>query len=69
VSVVSAAVRADRRDEVAAVVRALVKISRVFAANPDGRAQATAPCAAAPGPEDMRALAAGFEGPGAGPAG
>jgi NitT/TauT family transport system substrate-binding protein len=62
VNVVSAEVLADRRDEVVAVVRALVRISRDFAEDPDAWAQAMAPYAGELAPEDLRSLAGSFAG-------
>lgn len=62
VNVVSADVLANRRNEVVAVVRALVKISRDFAANPNAWADAMAPYRGNLTPEDMQQLAKTFDG-------
>ena len=62
VNVVSADVLANRRDEVVAVVRALVKISRDFAANPNAWAAAMAAYAGNLTPQDLQLLAATFDG-------
>lgn len=62
VNVVSTDVLANRRDEVVAVARALVKISRDFAADPDDWADAMTAYRGNLTPENMRALAASFDG-------
>lgn len=62
VNVVSADVLANRRDEVVAVVRALVKISRDFAADPGAWAGAMAPYRGNLTPEDLQMLAESFDG-------
>ncbi len=62
VNVVSADALANRRDEVVAVVRALVKISRDFAADPGAWAEAMAPYGGNLTPEDLQMLAESFDG-------
>lgn len=62
VNVVSADVLANRRDEVVAVVRALVKISRDFAADPSAWAGAMASYGGNLTPEDLQMLAESFDG-------
>ena len=62
VNVVPADVLANRRDEVVAVVRALMKISRDFNANPEAWAEAMAAYRGNLTPEDMQTLAASFDG-------
>lgn len=62
VNVVAAEVLADRRGEVEAVMRALVKISRDFAADPDAWARAMAPHRAGLTEEEMQMLARSFAG-------
>ena len=62
VNVVSADVLANRRDEVVAVVRALVKISRDFAADPNAWADAMASYGGNLTPQDMQMLAESFDG-------
>lgn len=62
VNVVSTDVLEGRRDEVVAVVRALVRISRDFAADPGAWADAMAPYRGNLTPQDMRTLAESFEG-------
>ncbi len=62
VNVVSANVLAERRDEVVSVVRALVKLSRDFAADPSEWAEAMDPYRGNIAPESMRALAESFDG-------
>ena len=62
VNVVPADVLAERHDEVVAVVRAVVKISRDFAADPGAWAEAMAPYGGNLTPEDLQALADSFEG-------
>ena len=60
VNVVREGVLAARGDEVRAVLRALVKISRDFAANPDGWADAMVPFSAGADRATLGALAATF---------
>lgn len=62
VNVISADTLANRRQDVVAVVRALMKISRDFAAEPDAWAVAMAPYGGNLTPEDLKALAASFVG-------
>jgi NitT/TauT family transport system substrate-binding protein len=62
VNVVSADALASRRDEVVAVVRALVKISRDFAADPKGWADAMAAYGGNLTPADLQMLAESFDG-------
>ena len=62
VNVVSADALANRRDEVVAVVRALVKISRDFAADPDFWAEAMASHGGNLSTQDMQMLAKSFDG-------
>jgi len=62
VNVVSADVLANRRDETVAVVRALVKISRDFAADPDAWGVAMAPYGGNLTPEDLKMLGESFAG-------
>jgi NitT/TauT family transport system substrate-binding protein len=62
VNVVSADALASRRDEVVAVVRALVKISRDFAADPKGWADAMESYGGNLTPEDLQMLAESFDG-------
>jgi len=62
VNVVTADVLAGRRDEVAAVVRALVRISRDFAGDPGAWAKAMAPYRGNLTAEDMGRLAESFAG-------
>lgn len=62
VNVVTTEVLEDRREEVEAVVRALVKISRDFAANPQGWADAMSDWRGNLTPEDMATLANSFAG-------
>lgn len=62
VNVVSADVLSNRRDEVVAVVRALVKISRDFAADPSAWADAMASYSGNLTAEDMLMLAESFDG-------
>jgi NitT/TauT family transport system substrate-binding protein len=62
VNVVSTEVLASRRAEVVAVVRALVKISRDFAADPNAWAEAMASYRGNLTPEEMQTLAASFDG-------
>ena len=62
VNVVSADALAERREEVVAVVRALVKISRDFAAKPGDWADAMASHSGNLTPEDLGMLAESFEG-------
>lgn len=62
VNVVPTAVLAERRDEVVAVVRALVKISRDFEENPDAWAEAMDPWRGNLATDTMRTLAASFDG-------
>lgn len=62
VNVVSADVLEGRRDEVVAVVRALVKISRDFATDPNAWAEAMAPYGGNLTPEELRMLAESFDG-------
>ena len=62
VNVVSADVLEGRRDEVVAVVRALVKISRDFAAKSSDWADAMAPYGGNLTPENLEMLAESFEG-------
>lgn len=62
VNVVSADVLASRREEVAAVVRALVRISRDFAANPDAWAEAMTDYSGNLSPDEMLSLAESFDG-------
>lgn len=62
VNVVSADVLADRRSEVVAVVSALVKISRDFAADPSAWADAMAPYRGNLSPSDVQMLAESFDG-------
>lgn len=62
VNVVNANVLAERRDEVVAVVRALVKISRDFAADPSAWAVAMDPYRGNIAPEAMQTLAESFDG-------
>ena len=62
VNVVSADVLEGRRDEVVAVVRALVKISRDFAGNSSNWADAMAPYRGNLTPENLEMLAESFEG-------
>lgn len=61
VNVVSADVLANRRDEVVAVVRALVKISRDFAADPDAWAEAMTPYGGNLTTEELQMLAESFD--------
>lgn len=62
VNIVSQAALADRRDEVKAVIRALLRISRDFAAKPGVWATAIAPYQPALSADDLTALDAGFAG-------
>jgi NitT/TauT family transport system substrate-binding protein len=62
VNVVSSDVLANRRDDVMAVVRALVKISRDFAADPSAWAEAMASYSGNLTPQDMQMLAESFDG-------
>lgn len=62
VNIVSTDVLENRRDEVVAVVSALVKISRDFAANPDAWADAMTAYKGNLSAEDMQMLAQSFEG-------
>lgn len=62
VNIVSTDVLANRRDEVVAVVSALVKISRDFAANPDAWAEAMSSYSGNLSAEDMQALGRSFDG-------
>jgi NitT/TauT family transport system substrate-binding protein len=62
VNVVSADALASRRDEVVAVVRALVKISRDFAADPKGWVDAMAAYGGNLTPADLQMLAESFDG-------
>jgi NitT/TauT family transport system substrate-binding protein len=62
VNVVSEDALANRRDEVVAVVRALIKISRDFAADPDAWANAMAPYRGDLTAEQMQMLAQSFAG-------
>ena len=62
VNVVTADVLENRRDEVEAVVRALIEISRDYAENPDAWAAAMEPYGGALSAADLRDLAASFEG-------
>lgn len=62
VNVVTADVLEGRRDEVVAVVRAIVKISRDFAANPSSWADAMAPYGGRLTPEALTMLAESFDG-------
>ena len=62
VNVVSADVLANRRDEVVAVVRALVKISRDFASDPNAWADAMASYSGNLTPQEMQMLAKSFDG-------
>lgn len=62
VNVVSPEVLADRRADVVAVVRALVKISRDFAADPDAWAEPMAPYSGNLTSEEMQMLAESFDG-------
>ncbi len=60
VNVVTLKVLQERPDDVAAVLRALVKISRDFAANPSAWAEAMAPYGGDLSPEDLQSLAGTF---------
>jgi NitT/TauT family transport system substrate-binding protein len=60
VNIVSAAALATRRDEIKAVLRALLSISRDFAAEPGAWAGAIAPYQPALSASDLAALDAGF---------
>ncbi len=62
VNIVSTDVLENRRDEVVAVVSALVKVSRDFASNPDAWADAMAAYKGNLSAEDMQMLAQSFEG-------
>jgi NitT/TauT family transport system substrate-binding protein len=62
VSIVSQAALTERRDEVKAVIRALLRISRDFAAKPGAWATAIAPYQPALSANDLTALDAGFAG-------
>lgn len=62
VNVVTQAVLDTRREEVEGVIRALIRISRDFSADPDAWAAAIAPYAPNTGEADLRALAATFAG-------
>ena len=62
VNVVSADALANRREEVVEVVRALVKISRDFAADPNAWADAMASYSGNLTPQDMQMLAKSFDG-------
>lgn len=62
VNIVTSAVLAERRSDVEAVVRALVKISRDYAADPAAWAAAMAPVTPTVALADLETLAATFEG-------
>ncbi len=62
VNVVTTDALANRRDEVVAVVRALVKISRDFAADPGAWAKAMAPYGGNLTPDELEKLAKSFDG-------
>lgn len=62
VNIVSAAALADRRDDIKAVMRALVRLSRDFASEPGRWAAAIAPYQPALSADDLLALDADFAG-------